>query len=428
MDLITNNLNNLNLNRRTYVGFGDENTPDHVPLPDHVPFCPSSNFATKLHDIPRYLFRVYSDTSAGENNSQWMKSPDALKNNLTDIFTRDASTIAVTLNKHLRWWPKSNGDPFISWTTSLLFAIQHAIFKHKKEQAELNTIYLCIIDTTEFPDGVFVKELDLIEEFHDKVPDKDSPYNWKKRGLSSLYELRNKKHRTYSGVYNFGEYLSQGQTNINARSCTVPCDKIINNHLFAIMPQFRLEMEDNTPSLAEAVIKLREPFYHIMEQGAINNYEFAAAKAIALEFKAGWSLPVLANLLALNPRTTRDSANIDLIWEHFSDEEKYNLSSKCTNVVANVDIPEVLRFGKIIQDINKDYYAKSAASLVRSMKETTDIVRRFIRDSKSNGGRKMLGTGNLADHLPTVGRHVLPLIQSLGTLSEIIQDLQEDKT
>ncbi|PON28101.1 hypothetical protein TGAM01_v203238, partial [Trichoderma gamsii] len=270
-------------------------------IPYEVPFCPSSNLATKLQDTPRYLFRVFSAASAGENSSKWMKSVDALKNNLTDIFKRDdTSRIALTLNEHLRWYQrKSNGDPFISWTTSLLVAIQYAIYKHKTESAELDTIYLCVIDTTLFPNGVFIKDIDLIEEFHDMH-----------RGLSNLRKMRNTK-------YYFGEYLSQGQTNVSGRSCTVSCDKIINNHLFAMVHQFKVDIEDETALWANAIVKSREPFY-IMEQEVIDNSEFSGAMAIASEFGTRWSLPVLANLLALSPRTARDPANIGFILKLFS--------------------------------------------------------------------------------------------------------------
>lgn len=285
---------------QTYIGFAEEDD-----IPDEVPFYPSGNLATKLQDTPRYLFRVYSDASAGENSSEWMKSVDALKNNLTDIFQRDdTSSIALTLNEHL-WWnrKKTNGDPFISWTTSLLVAIQYAIYKLKTEPPKLNEIYLCIVDTTLLPNGVFIKDLDLIEEFHDKIPDSS-------RGLGNLRKMRNTK-------YYFGEYLSQGQTKIKGRSCSVPCDKIINNHLFAMMHQFKVDIEGQFSLWANAVIKSREPFY-ITEQEVMDNSEFSEAMAIALEFDTKWVLPMLANLLALSPRTARDPATIGLILKQFS--------------------------------------------------------------------------------------------------------------
>lgn len=307
---LTTGLGALNVSQEPHAGSAGGG------IPYQVPFCPSGKLATELLGTPRYLFRVYSDASAGENSSEWMKSDDAQKKkNCKDIFARDdPSIVALTLNEHL-WWSRVRvySDPFISWTTSLLVAIQYAIFKRKKEDAELNTIHLCIVDTTLFPSGVFIKDLDLIDEFY------------KYGGLDRIHKLRTKGRWPYTVAYYFGEYLSQGQTYIEGRSCTVPCDKIINNHLFAIMPQFEDEIKDKTSKTIEwanAVIEFREPFS--IEQKPTDNQEptanskFFDAMAIASEFDTAWFLPMLANLLALSPRTARDLANIGRISKLFS--------------------------------------------------------------------------------------------------------------
>jgi hypothetical protein len=290
--------------------------PDEIPVeaPDEVlnevPFCPSGNLVTKLRDTPRYLFRVWSKASAGENSNEWMISDDGL--NLKDIFARGYPTTAVALCEHLNWSrKKSCKDPFISWTTSLLVAILYAIFKHKHESVELNTIYLCIVDTTLFPDGVFIKDLDLIEEVNNKTP----IYH---RELKNLLKLRDTPSKIYPGVYYYGEYLSQGQTKIKGRSYTMPFDKIINNHLFAIVPQFKAEIKSDALYWAKAVLKFREPFYNEMDPVEIDKAELSAAKAIALEFDTKWFLPMLANLLSLRPHTVTDPAYKDLISELFS--------------------------------------------------------------------------------------------------------------
>ncbi|KAK4065962.1 uncharacterized protein Triagg1_8271 [Trichoderma aggressivum f. europaeum] len=457
MNELTTSLTKLEISQQIHVGLND----DDDDIPDEVPFRPSGNLATKLHDTPRYLFRVFSDASAGENSSECMKSVDALDDIFTDIFARDAFTVALTLNEHLRWQPKSYGDPFISWTTSLLVAIQYAIYKHKTECAALSTIHLCIIDTTLFPDGVFLKDLDLIEEFQDKVPDhypvisKGAQYDWKGRGLNNIRELRNKQHKDYSGVYYFGEYLSQGQTNIKDRSCTVSCDKIINNSLFTFMPQFKVEIENRTLLWANAVIKLRQPFYDTEQEGVYNS-DFTDSMLIAFDFHTTWFLPMLANILALKPRTASNPRIISQISKGFPDQVIQHLAPQVTNVVANDNIPEVLHFGKIIHGISQDYYTRSVVDLMSSMENTTgafittgcvaivcqgrflnintsnsttDVIRRFISESGTAGGRKTLGIRDLAEHLPAVDHdYVQPLMQSLETLSGIIQELEEDAT
>ncbi|KAK0767088.1 hypothetical protein N5P37_000821 [Trichoderma harzianum] len=442
MNGITAGVNKMKMGQKIHIGFGDDDILDEVPsrpsdnlateshdtphCPDEVPFRPPGNLAAKLPDTPRYLFRVFSDASEGENSSKCMKSVDAVNKTFEDIFARDPLTVALTLNEHLRWQKKkSYGDPFISWTTSLLNAIQYAIYKRKKESTKLSAISLCIVDTTLFPNGVFMEDLDLIEKFIDK----GHAYNWGNRGLDNLGQLRNKQHQTYSGVYYFGEYLSQGQTNIEGRSCTVTCDKIINSKLFAFMPQFEDELKDETPlRWANAVIELRQPFY-IKKQKEMKDSDFSNATTIALEFDTAWFLPMLANLLALNPRTARDPRIIGWTWEHFREELMHHLSPKVTNVVANDNIPEVLHFGKIIHGIREYYYTRSVARLMSSMEETTDIIRHFIRESGTPGGRKMFGPGDLAWYLPTVDHdYVQPLMQSLETLRGTIQELQEDTT
>ncbi|EMT68721.1 hypothetical protein FOC4_g10000300 [Fusarium odoratissimum] len=310
-----------------------------------------------------------------------MKSIDALENNLTDIFARDnAANIAITLNEHLRWEPKSCGDPFISWTTSLLVAIEYAIYKHKTEGAKLEAIHLCIVDTTMFPKGVFIRDLDLIEEFYDKVPNgqqimvKGVCHTWEARGLDNFRHLRNKRHKTYSGVYYFGEFLSQGQTNMTGRSSTVTCDKIINNALFTMLPQFQAELEDSKIQWAEAVVKSRQSFYMDIGPEATSACEFVEAAKIALNFGTVWFLPVLANLLALRPRAAQDPGILDQISGLFSDGSRYSLSSKDTKIVANENIPEVLQFGKIVHDINEDYWDESAHTLLRSLEETAGAL------------------------------------------------------
>ncbi|KAI0537953.1 hypothetical protein GGR58DRAFT_324287 [Xylaria digitata] len=358
MEELDAGLGKLNLNSESFEGGGPENG-----ILDQIPFRPSSSLTTKLSYTPRYLFRVFSKASAGENTSVWIKSPDATKGRLADIFARnDAPNVAITLNEHLRWSdPKSQGDPFISWTTSLAFAIHYAIYKRKTERTELQTIYLCIVDTTKFPQGVFLRDLDLVEEFEDKVPEgrsiiiKGRENTWKYRGLGDFGTLRRKKHSDCAGFYYFGEYLSQGQMKINGRSCIVSCDKMVNHHLFTLVLDFRIELSANPPRWAQPVVELREPFYCSSSLNAkiAETAHLTAAITIALEFMDNWVLPVFANLLALSPRRPQDGRIIGVIIYGFSSDRKRLLLSQETKVVADDTIPEVQQFGELMRDIKE---------------------------------------------------------------------------
>ncbi|KAJ2992962.1 hypothetical protein NUW58_g1995 [Xylaria curta] len=273
----------LGLNSGGFEGDGLQNDTQ-----DQIPFQPSGDLAAKLGDSPRYLFRVFSEASAGENTNEWVKSPDAMKGILVDIFARD--------------------DP-------------------------LKTIQLCIVDTTKFPRGVFLRDLDLIEEFEDK-------------GLGNLHTLRRKQHFFYSGVYYFGEYLSQGQTKIRGRSCIVSCDKIVNGNLFTLAPSFRKELAAKPLEWANSVIKFREPFYRFANSSTkvAETAHLTAAITIALGFEPNWILPIFANLLALSPRRAQDQGIIGVVIHGFPSVEKRLLLSQETKVVADHTIPEVLQF------------------------------------------------------------------------------------
>ncbi|KAI8955494.1 hypothetical protein F4801DRAFT_586967 [Xylaria longipes] len=352
MEELDASLRKLDLSSRNHTSFGN----------DGVPFQPSGHLAAKLGDTPRYLFRVFSKTTRGENTNDWVRSGAAIEGKLGDIFERnDASKVAITLNEHLRWC-NPNGDPFMSWTTSLAFAIQYAIYKGKMENAELQTIQLCIVDTTKFPRGVFARDLDLIEEFEDKVPEhqlievKGKITTWKHRGLGNLHWLRRKKHETFSGFYYFGEYLSQGQMNIKGRSCTVSCNKIINNHLFTLAPLFRIELESAKPEWANAVINLREPFYTRTSQNAEGTEpaHLIAAMMISLEFAPNWFIPMFANLLSLSPRCAQDQGICGVIICVYPSRVRRLSLSRETKVIADENIPEVQQFSKIVRDIGED--------------------------------------------------------------------------
>lgn len=73
--------------------------------------------------------------------------------------------MASMLNWHLRWSGKpEDPDNLVSWTSSLLFVLQYIFYRHTrwKDRSSLDKIYLCVIDTVSFPNGVFLRDIDLI--------------------------------------------------------------------------------------------------------------------------------------------------------------------------------------------------------------------------------------------------------------------------
>lgn len=282
--------------------------------PDCVRFRPSGDRAwlhQRLGDVPRYLFRVFTPESCGTTDRSWTKSKDARsgsERSSVDILTRhDDYRVADMLNKHLRWRECSE-DNFVSWTSSLLFALQYVFYLHTspRDGSPLDEIKICIVDTSSFPKGVFLQDLDLIRAY--------CRFELGYDGLEGLQNLRSKRHRDFTGSFYFGEYLSQGALRIEGKSEIISAQAIIDQGLFNLQPEFkRVEIRH---SWANEVIRLREIFYQsTTERQRISQEELQAAIDIAYLFEPRWRLPVAGNIIALLPRRDEDSAIVGAFRE-----------------------------------------------------------------------------------------------------------------
>lgn len=260
------------------------------------PFKPSvepSGSQKTLSEIPRRLFRIYTPCSDGKTDQCWAKSRDADLEKETateDLFDdRDRYKIAAMINRHLRWCNKpDDSNTLVSWTSSLLFAIQYIFYRHTLEGTDLSEIMLCIVDTTLFNDGLFIRDMDLIDR-----------YSSFSSSLRSLADLRRKKHKTYSGSYYFGEYLSQGALEIEGRCRTTSARKVVDNGLFTLQPEFEKSMKLPRCEWANEVIRLRDVLQ--TGKGEVGEEQILAAFRIGEIFGSDWRLPVVANLLTFLP-------------------------------------------------------------------------------------------------------------------------------
>lgn len=176
-----------------------------------MPLADSGLAATALDNIPRYLFRVITPLSDGKMDETWVHSQSASQNKASSVEgifhnldLEKRIIMARTLNLHLRWWPKGDlEDNFVSWTSSLLFAIQYIYYRRRssKDGSRLEHIKLYVIDTTRFPKGTFLRDLDLIRAF--------CKFDTTLGDNLERFECLRKR----PGYY-FGEYLSQGSLKI----------------------------------------------------------------------------------------------------------------------------------------------------------------------------------------------------------------------
>lgn len=276
--------------------------------PEQLVFRPQADSGlaeNALDNIPRYLFRVVTPRSDGKTNGTWARSQAAYQNrdsSLEDIFFHldyeKRTTIAHTLNLHLRWRPK-NGfeDNFVSWTSSLLFAIQYIYYRHfsAKDGSSLKDIQLYVVDTALFPKGTFICDLDLIECFY------QFDVNLKK-DLGDLRSLRN------GDTYYFGEYLSQGSLKIEDKHQMISAKSLFDdNRLCRLQPRFpqihTLLSTDMVVRWSNEVVRLRRAIWSENMLGlpsVVNTGNpWPAIEEIVANVAPGWRLPIAIYFAAL---------------------------------------------------------------------------------------------------------------------------------
>lgn len=159
-----------------------------------------------LHELfantPRFLFRTWTPKSAGFTSSTQVRSKAAgYRKPIEDLFGREVHAARRILKFHLLWWEEFD-DNLISWTNSIIFALQHGIRKsvdHGREKEDASTIQLMILDTYAFPRGVFLSAHDLLEAYN----------------LASDSAIK-KRWNWYHG-----EYLSQGVLDLPAAATVI---------------------------------------------------------------------------------------------------------------------------------------------------------------------------------------------------------------
>lgn len=220
-------------------------------------FTPGPNHEVKrkvlepaVNRIPRYFFRVYDDTSSGTTNADCVSSrladlgsPDS-RRNMLDLTSKEA---AKALSLHLNWRRShQDGDNLVSWSCSLLFTLQYALYRHHKrgkKRPERN-VRIIMIDTTLFPKGTFVPDIEVMYCLRNRSS-----------GVKQLYELRTGQR---GPAYSFGEYLSQGCINVSGASGVTSLKKLIDTGLFNEFVCPYLEDTVHWSSLAKRVLRLRE--------------------------------------------------------------------------------------------------------------------------------------------------------------------------
>ena len=172
---------------------------------------------------------MFDSKSSGRNDLEVIESIASVDNDLEvsdckrDILSLDQKEATENLLDHFNKSAFSGyaTDNLMSWSSSLLFLIQYAIWR--SQWMPPSEVFVCAIDTSKFSRGQFAQDMALIEACHDKDTENEKMKNF----------IRLRK----SG-YNNGEYVSQGRLDIRGRSCVTTLQALIDHGINELYPEF----------------------------------------------------------------------------------------------------------------------------------------------------------------------------------------------
>ncbi|KAK0714058.1 hypothetical protein B0T26DRAFT_742492 [Lasiosphaeria miniovina] len=156
-------------------------------------FYPATSRFPKLRlaDVPRCLFGAFDPASSGRNDDYVFASSESVSaeswRSKVDLLSRVEEEATGRLHRHLTksCFGAGNGDDnLVSWSSSLIFVIQYAIWRCCNRCCANSEVKICAVDTTMFPQGQFVRDITLIRAGRSCVFSLDQLI---KAGLHGLY-------------------------------------------------------------------------------------------------------------------------------------------------------------------------------------------------------------------------------------------------
>ncbi|KAG9257184.1 uncharacterized protein F5Z01DRAFT_647920 [Emericellopsis atlantica] len=201
------------------------NCPDGPTL-----FYPAAG-QCRLADVPRYLFRAFDDASLGRSNKNVVASMESISTeslgSKRDLLSRPRERATRMLHKHLTnsCFGGEDTDNLMSWSSSLLFVLQYAIWRRRHFNSDPSDVKICMVDTRKFPHGQFARDKSLLREYS-KAPKLDEE-------IKGFFDFRLGKPD-----YDNGEYISQGILHHTGRSSVVSLAQLTGAGLHDLYPEF----------------------------------------------------------------------------------------------------------------------------------------------------------------------------------------------
>ncbi|KAL2811981.1 hypothetical protein BJX63DRAFT_397821 [Aspergillus granulosus] len=328
----------------TYVHFRTEQIS--------FPFSPNTSHRRFLplfdaNSTPRFLYRLVAPQVSG-TSSPSKAAPPVIYRNTPDLFEFPPEKAANILLNHLLWQRgHEDGCNLMSWTSSLLFALQYALYRHRKDGDDLKHITLIIIDTSLFPEGTFIQDMEVMRLFQH----------------ADTHLQKFVKYRETE--YYFGEYLTQGPLNIQGRCVFASVQQMINLGLFGLQPG--LADEEQWQCWPKRVLDYRRLF---LAQKRVPTTKMDVDTALNISrhcFGGRWTLPGAIMLLSLQPRCKDDRVISEGFKEHFTPAEIKEAALH--KVEAHTKrLPEVGQFKELVNFINRSYGLSEYETVVDGVK------------------------------------------------------------
>lgn len=181
-------------------------------------------------ESPRYLFRAFDASTSGLSNEKIVASSMSLEPEnaaYPDILQTDDRKASAMLYNHLTksLFGPAVEDNLMSWSSSLLFVIQYAIWRSSKGGRHPSDIRICTVDTTKFPAEQFARDMWLLNIYQEMELREDQ---------KRFFQFRLMDER-----YDNGEYLSQGLVSHDGRSCTFSLQDLGDAGLYNLYPHLK---------------------------------------------------------------------------------------------------------------------------------------------------------------------------------------------
>ncbi|KAL6695678.1 hypothetical protein J3F84DRAFT_374983 [Trichoderma pleuroticola] len=222
----------------------------------------------------------------------------------------------------------------------------------------LDKIQLLVIDTANFPKGVFMRDLDLMR-----------PFLSVDQNVRNFEDFRRRKGSEFSGYYYFGEYLSQGALKVKGHCQIVSARNIVGGGLYDIRKEFKefanWERGPGSARWANAVLEMREVFYRNKSQRCgMSKRALLAALQISDQFGPDFQAPMAASLAALAAPLNHDvfTLSVHAMRSPSAAFNRERFLEELARISACDTMPEVQEYGSFMRGIYKDHLKHTVAA------------------------------------------------------------------